>query len=100
MRTNAEFFEVVGKHMGAIQMLYHKFADKKPVMVITLPDSRIYAYPYSGYLKTLSARSQKMLWKEYRAANKKNEMVVFVRDEETRVLKSGSFPIEEIIETT
>lgn len=82
--------------MGPLQMLYHKFSDKKPVMQITLPDRRIYAYPYPEFLKTLSTRSQKLLRQEYRAASKNNKMVVFVRDEDEEVLKSSSFPIEEI----
>jgi len=99
MTTSNEFFSVVSEHMGSIQILYHTFADKKPVMVVTLPDRRIYAYPYSDYLKSLSARSQKMLREEYREANKKNEMVVFVSDEDAMALKSASFPIEAI-ETT
>ncbi len=96
MRTKAEFFEVVDEHMAHLQMFYQKFADKKPIMQISLPSRRIYAYPYSEFLKILSPRSQKMLQAEYRAAKKENQMVVFVRDEETKVLKSASFPIDDL----
>ena len=37
-----------------------------------------------------------MLQAEYRAAKKENKMVVFVRDDETKVLKSASFPIDKL----
>ena len=37
-----------------------------------------------------------MLIKEYNEAIKNNKMVVFVRDNEEKVLKSSSFPIEEL----
>lgn len=96
MRTTAEFFEVVDEHMTHLQMFYQRFVDKKPIMQISLPSRLIYAYPYSEFLKTLSPRSQKMLQAEYRAAKKKKQMVVFVRDEETKVLKSASFPIDNL----
>lgn len=96
MRTTAEFFDVVDEHMAHLQMFYQKFAGKNPIMQISLPSRLIYAYPYSQFLKTLSHRSQKMLQAEYRAAMKENKMVVFVRDDETKVLKSSSFPIDDL----
>lgn len=96
MRTKAEFFEVVDEHMAHLQTFYQRFADKMPIMQISLPSRCIYAYPYSEFLKTLSPRSQKMIQAEYLAAKKENKMVVFVRDEETKVLKSASFPIDDL----
>lgn len=96
MKTTAEFFDIVYQHIGHIQYFYNKFKDKRSVMELSLPSLKIYAYPYTEYLKTLSERSQKMLEKEYIEAVKNNEMVVFVRDNEEKVLKSGSFPIAEM----
>jgi len=94
MKTNQEFFDIIEEHMGYIQMLYDKFADKRPVMELSMPKGRICAYPYSEYMKDLSPRSQKILRKEYREAVKTNRMVVFVRDHTDRTMKSASFPIE------
>lgn len=96
MKTTDDFFDIIDEHMGHIQLFYKKFADKRPVMEVSLPSGKIYAYPYTEYLKTLSERSQKMLEKEYKEAIKNNKMVVFVRDNEEKVLKSHSFTIEEI----
>jgi len=96
MKTNEDFYEVIDEYMDRIQWFYHKFSDKKPVMELSLPSRKIYAYPYTEYLKTLSEKSQKMLKKEYSEAVKNKEMVVFVRDNKEKVLKSWSFPIEEI----
>jgi hypothetical protein len=96
MKTTDDFFDVIDDYMGHIQWFYKKFEDKNPVMELSLPSGKIYAYPYSEYLKTLSERSQGMLKKEYNEAIKNKEMVVFVRDNEEKVLKSRSFPIEEI----
>ena len=96
MKTTDDFFDVIDDYMGHIQWFYKKFKDKNPVMELSLPSGKIYAYPYSEYLKTLSERSQGMLKKEYNEAIKNKEMVIFVRDNEEKVLKSRSFPIEEI----
>ena len=96
MKTTDDFFDIIDEYMWHIQLFYKKFADKKPVMEVSLPYGKIYAYPYTEYLKTLSERSQKMLEKEYKEAIKNNKMVVFVRDNEEKVLKSHSFTIEEI----
>ena len=95
MRTNLEFFAVVHEYMPHIQYFYAKFAKKKPVMELSLPSRKIYAYPYPEYLNILSPRSRKMLKDEYEAAKKTDKMVVFVKDNDTRALKSGSFPIDQ-----
>ena len=96
MKTTKDFYTIVDNYMGHIQLFYKKFKDKKPVMELSLPSHKIYAYPYSEYLKMLNESSQKMLTKEYNEAIKNNKMVVFVRDNEEKVLKSSSFPIEEL----
>ena len=96
MKTTKDFYNIIDDYIGHIQLLYEKFKDKKPVMELSLPSQKIDAYPYSEYLKTLSERSQEMLKKEYDEAIKNNKMVVFVRDNEERMLKSSSFPIEEL----
>jgi len=96
MRTNEDFFEILDQYMGHIQIFYKRHADNKPILELSLPSCKIYAYPYAEYMKTLSNKSQEMLKKEYHTAIKHNKMVVFVRDNRERVLKSCSVPIEEI----
>jgi hypothetical protein len=96
MKTTEDFYKVIDENMEHIQFFYREFEDKKPVMELSLPSHRIYAYPYSEYLKTLSERSKKMLKKEYGEAIKNNKMVIFVRDNVESVLKSYAFPIEDV----
>jgi hypothetical protein len=96
MKTNEDFLKILNESMGNIQWFYHKFADKKPVMELSLPSLKIYAYPYTEYLKGLSEKSQNLLKEQYDDAIKSNKMVVFVKDNKEKVLKSYTFPIEEI----
>jgi len=99
MGDHDEFFAVLDESMDALQMVYREFQDKKPVMEIRLPEQRLYACPYKEYLKTLTPRDQRMLRQLYRAALKKNCMVVFVKDDERRTLNSTAVPISESTET-
>lgn len=96
MTTADDFHDIVAAHMVHIRLLYRRFADKNPVMELSLPSQRIYAYPLSEYLKTLSDRSREFLKKKYPEAIKEHRMIVFVRDNEAQTLQSASFPIEHI----
>ena len=95
MRTTDEFFAILDQYMAHLQIFYKRHAAKKPIMELSLPSRKIYAYPYAEYAKTLSNRSQELLKKEYRTAIRRKRMVVFVRDDKERVLKSISIPIDE-----
>ena len=55
MRTNEDFFAILDEYMGDIQVFYKRHAYKKPIMELSLPSRKIYAYPYSEYMKTLLA---------------------------------------------
>ena len=63
---------------------------------IQLPERLIRAFSTLEYRKTLSPRSRKILRREYACAASKRQIVVFVRDNETRTLKSSRVPIEPI----
>lgn len=78
---------------GDILMFYEKFADKKPVMLLELPSQKIYAYPYREFKESLSARSQKMLEKEYQEALTHKQFVIFVKDNDRE--RMISFSVDE-----
>jgi len=69
------------------------FEDKKPVILIDMQSAKVYAYPYKEFRADLSPRSQVALRKQYERALKKEQVVVFVRDNKKRKLISASFPL-------
>lgn len=83
-----QYWDAVREHWGNILMLYKRFEDKKPVMLLDLPEQKIYAYPYNDFRSDLSKRSQILLEKQYEEALLNNKVVVFVRDNENRKLVS------------
>jgi len=93
MSDKDDLVDAAREHAGAILMFYRKFADRKPVMLLELPDQKIYAYPYLAFKNSLSERSQKMLEKEYEEAVAHDRIVVFVKDNDRR--KMISFSVDQ-----
>jgi len=86
--------EAANEQRGNILMMYHRFEDKKPVMLFDIQEQRIYAYPYEDFKKELSEKSQASLTEQYEKALREKQMVVFVRDNVQRRLVSFSVPSE------
>jgi hypothetical protein len=89
-RKNDNLVEAALEIQDDIRRAYRLHEKHRPVMLFHVQEDRIYAYPYIGYKETLSERSQAMLEKQYEEAQKKNKIVVFVRDDATRRLASFS----------
>jgi hypothetical protein len=62
-------------------------------MLLDIQEQRVYAYPYDDFRKELSAKSQRSLEKQYGAANRERQVVVFVRDNDERRLVSLAFDL-------
>ena len=85
--------EMARQRESSILGFYRQFAGKNPVMLLELPEDKIYAYPYREFKNSLSERSQKILEEEYQEALARKLIVVFVKDNERR--KMISFSIDE-----
>jgi hypothetical protein len=95
---NDHYLDLVHFHWDTIYRAYSDFADKKPVILLHLKEAKVYSYPFSDFKATLSSRSQKSLDREYKAALKNDDIVIFVRDDDNRKLVSVSMPAEPAIE--
>ena len=91
--TNDPYLDLINENWEHILRMYRLFADKKPVMLYDLQEQRIYAYPYREFNAGMNPRSQQVLTEQYEDALAKNQMVVFVRDNEERKLISYSIPL-------
>jgi hypothetical protein len=93
MSHKDDLVNAAGENAGSILTVYKKYAKKKPVMLLELPEQLIYAYPYLEFKTTLSERSQKMLEKEYEEALTNKQFVIFVKDNLQK--KLISFSVDE-----
>ena len=85
--------EMARQRESSILGFYRQFAGTNPVMLLELPEDKIYAYPYLEFKNSLSERSQWILEEEYQEALAQKLIVVFVKDNERK--KMISFSIDE-----
>jgi hypothetical protein len=70
--------------------MYKLFKDKDPIVLFDIQEQRIYVYPYEDFRSDLKPNSQASLAEQYAQAQKENQIVVFVRDNEQKRLVSFS----------
>jgi len=86
-----EYLDIAYEQLDNIFMIYRQFEDKRPVMLYDIQEQMIYAYPYKDFKDEMSEKSQLMLKEQYEKAFKKNQIVVFIRDNDKKRLVSYSF---------
>ena len=84
------------KYLNAIEMhsirifeVYLRYEEKKPVMLFDVTEEKIYAYP-KEFKKKLNVRGQESLTKQYNAAHRGEQFVIFIRDRQEKKLMSYS----------
>ena len=73
---------------------YRLFANKNPIVLYDLQEQKIYTYPYKEFKAELNQRSQASLTEQYEAAIQNDQIVVFVRDNQKRKLRSYTLNIK------
>ena len=72
--------------------MYLAYADRNPMIEFEVSGGRILAYPALEYLENLTDRSRDQAKNQYQKAVEEGALMVFVRDEAKRVLRSYVFP--------
>jgi hypothetical protein len=91
---NDPYWRVVQEQYYNILWLYKQFPGQQLVMLFNIQEQRGYAYDCREFAADLSERSQVSLARQYEAACREGQMVVFIRDNARRKLVSYSLPIE------
>ena len=84
------YWDLIGERFADICRHYGSFAEKKPVMLLDVQSGRIYAYPFQEFRDDLTERTRASFSEQYQDAVSRGEMVVFVRDNDNRKLRSYS----------
>jgi len=90
-RDHDRYLDIAYEQLDNIFMIYRRFEDKRPVMLYDVQEQRIYAYPYEDYKNDMSEKSRSILKEQYEKAFERNQIVVFIRDNDNRRLISYSF---------
>ena len=86
------YIKKIDEHWHEITGVYVAFENKKPIIEFEPNRVRIIAYSAEDYIDALSDRSRDETKKQYREACETGAFMVFVRDEQKKVLRSYIFP--------
>jgi hypothetical protein len=67
------YYDLISQYSEEIVKFYLLFEEKRPIMLYDVQEEKIYAYPYDGYLATLSIKSQSSLKEQYAEAISRGE---------------------------
>ncbi len=86
--TDKRYLDAVDEIGDKVYEFYNISGREDLVMVYEMAQKRIYSYIYKEYLSQMNSRSQEILKKQYKEATEKGKIVLFIRDDEKRKLKS------------
>ena len=88
------YWEKITKAWPNIIKAYRIFQHLNPILEYHLPDRKIFAYPATDYINSLSLRTRETTREMYQQSCMENEIMVFVRDIKNNVLRSYVVPIQ------
>jgi hypothetical protein len=86
------YLKKICKHWDAITGMYLTYEDHEPMIELDVVSGQIRAYPAKDYLEDLTDRTRDLAKKQYQKAIAEGALMVFVKDEAKRVLRSYVFP--------
>lgn len=87
-QENQIYLQKIDEIADQVYELYNLSPRDDLVMVYNMLESRIYAYAYSDFLKTLNEKSRSILVSQYQEAKEENKIVLFIRDDIRKKFKS------------
>ncbi|CAN2046891.1 conserved hypothetical protein [Candidatus Magnetomoraceae bacterium gMMP-1] len=88
------YLETIKKQWEHIRKLYKMFPDRETIIEIRIHPLEIFACNYKQYKENMNEQSKRIITKQYEESLLKNEIIVFVKDQIKRKLKSYSLPID------
>ena len=95
MSKSDPYLRKLHQHWDILTEMYAAFEELAPMMEFDVTSGQIRAYPAKDYLDGLTDRTREQTKKQYEEAVAKGDLMVFVRDESERILRSYVFPLEE-----
>ena len=79
-----KYINLINKQWHHIAIIYNEFKDKKPIIEYLINSGKLLSYPAKDYINTLSDRTRDQTKKQYIDACKKNQFLLFVKDEKNQ----------------
>lgn len=85
------YLPLLRKHWDALTGMYVAFADRAPMLEFNVESGQILIYPAGNYLEELGSRTREEAKEQYKNAVAEGALMVFVRDESRKILRSYIF---------
>jgi hypothetical protein len=82
------YYDILDKMGDKIYDFYNLSGRKDLVMVYEMKKEMIYSYVYAEFLQDLNEHSKEILKLQYESAQESGQIVLFIKDEEMRKMKS------------
>ncbi len=89
------YLRKIHDYWDVITKMYLTFEVRRPIIEFDTVSGQILAYPAKEYLDGLTDRTRDETKKQYRTATADGALMLFVRDESKRVLRSYVSPAAE-----
>jgi hypothetical protein len=86
----------IAKYWTTIMQAWEEHAHHHPIIECDLMARKVFAYPATDYLNSLSERSRAKALLEYKTITAAGGMVLFIKDPKKRIIQSYSFDADEI----
>lgn len=90
---NDPYLDLIFTQWDKIIMMYQSFQDKTPIIEYEIDTQKIYSYPARQYLNSLGIRTRNEAKKQYEEAIKKNQFMLFIKDNKSEILRSYIFDL-------
>ena len=82
------YFDKINEIAEKVYDFYNMSNREDLIMVYEMKENKIYSYIYKEYLSSLNPRSKEMLEEQYKEAKTSGRIVLFIKDELRRKMKS------------
>ncbi len=89
------YLNLIAEHWDNIVLVYQHFQDKEQIIEFHVAEQKIYSFPASDYIQTLSERTRSQTARQFAEAKKRKQFLLFVKDTPNRRLRSYIFDLPE-----
>ena len=91
------YTKLIDEHWNEIVMMYDAFRKNQPIIEFDVACAKLYSYSAEDYISSLSSRTKSQTKRQYDEACKKNQFMLFIRDEKKQILRSYIYKIAKKI---
>jgi hypothetical protein len=91
-----DYSSEIAKYWSTIMKAWQEYGDRNPIIECDLKEHKVYAYPATDYIKSLSERTRAKALRQYKKLTISGGMMLFIKDPKRQILQSYVFDAKQI----